>query len=123
MSTILVAEDDAAVRSMLAVVLERAGHAVVCVGSGLECLEVLAAGEVDLVVLDVEMPHLDGWDTLSAIRATSAVPVVLLTALSGDEHRARSVERGADAFVSKPFINGDLLQVIRDLLGSPGDAS
>lgn len=108
---------------MLAVVLERAGHAVVGVGSGLECLEVLAAGEVDLVVLDVEMPHLDGWDTLSAIRATSAVPVVLLTALSGDEHRARSVERGADAFVSKPFINGDLLQVIRDLLGSPGDAS
>ena len=108
---------------MLAVVLERAGHAVVSVGSGLECLEVLAAGEVDLVVLDVEMPHLDGWDTLSAIRATSAVPVVLLTALSGDEHRARSVERGADAFVSKPFINGDLLQVIRDLLGNPGDAS
>ena len=123
MSTILGAEDDAAVRSMLAVVLERAGHAVVGVGSGLECLEVLAAGEVDLVVLDVEMPQLDGWDTLSAIRATSAVPVVLLTALSGDEHRARSVERGADAFVSKPFINGDLLQVIRDLLGSPGDAS
>ena len=122
MSTILVAEDDAAVRSMLAVVLERAGHAVVSVGSGLECLEVLAAGEVDLVVLDVEMPQLDGWDTLSAIRATSAVPVVLLTALSGDEHRARSVERGADAFVSKPFINGDLLQVIGDLLGRPGDA-
>ena len=108
---------------MLAVVLERAGHDVVGVGSGLECLEALAAGAVDLVVLDVEMPHLDGWDTLSAIRATSAVPVVLLTALSGDEHRARSVERGADAFVSKPFINGDLLQVIRDLLGRPGDAS
>lgn len=123
MTSILVAEDDAAVRSMLQAVLVRAGYAVEGVGSGLECLEVLTAAAADLVVLDVEMPQLDGWDTLSAIRATSTVPVVLLTALSGDEHRARSVERGANAFLSKPFLNSDLLQVIRDVLGIPADAS
>lgn len=108
---------------MLQAVLVRAGYAVEGVGSGLECLEILTAAAADLVVLDVEMPQLDGWDTLSAIRATSTVPVVLLTALSGDEHRARSVERGANAFLSKPFLNSDLLQVIRDVLGIPADAS
>jgi len=108
---------------MLQAVLVHAGYAVEGVGSGFECLEVLTAAAVDLVVLDVEMPQLDGWGTLSTIRATSTVPVVLLTALSGAEQRARSVELGADAFLSKPFLNSDLLQVIRDVLGIPADAS
>ena len=117
MSTILVAEDDTAVRAMLALVLERRGHVVVPVGSGHACLERLEGERVDLVILDVEMPLLDGWDTLAAIRRSRDVPVILLTALSGDEHVARSVERGADAFVSKPFLNGDLITVVDRLLG------
>lgn len=107
---------------MLCVVLERAGYGVVAVGSGHECLEVLVARSIDLVVLDVEMPYLDGWDTLAAIRSGSTVPVVLLTALSGDEHRTRSIERGADAFVTKPFINRELLAIIGGLLGAPDAA-
>jgi len=107
---------------MLSVVLERAGYEVVAVGSGQECLDALAEGAIDLVVLDVEMPSLDGWDTLSAIRAMSTVPVMLVTALSGDDHRARSTERGADAFVSKPFLNRELLLTIRGLLGGPDAA-
>lgn len=120
MSTILIAEDDSAVRSLLTVVLERRGHHVIAVGSGHECLDRLGEGEVDLVVLDVEMPSLDGWDTLSAIRESSTVPVILLTALAGDDHRARSVERGADAFVTKPFLNRELLAIVDDLLGAAG---
>lgn len=117
MSTILVAEDDTAVRAMLALVLERRGHVVVSVGSGHACLERLERERVDLVILDVEMPLLDGWGTLASIRRSRDVPVILLTALSGDEHVARSVERGADAFVSKPFLNGDLITVVDRLLG------
>lgn len=117
MSTILIAEDDTTVRSMLALVLERRGHAVLPVGNGHECLDRLATTHVDLVILDVEMPALDGWDTLAAIRQSHSVPVVLLTALSGDEHLARSLDRGADAFISKPFLNRELLAVVDDLLG------
>jgi CheY-like chemotaxis protein len=116
MSTILIAEDDSAVRSMLEVVLERQGYRVVPVGSGHECLERLGATDIDLVILDVEMPALDGWDTLAAIRESSVVPVILVTALAGDDHLQRSVDRGADAFISKPFINGDLVSTVARLL-------
>ena len=120
MSTILIAEDDTAVRSMLALVLERRGHSVVPVGSGHACLDRLDDTQVDLVILDVEMPSLDGWDTLAAIRRSRAVPVILLTALSGEEHAARSVDRGADAFISKPFLNRDLITVVDGLLDGAG---
>ena len=110
------AEDDSAVRAMLAVVLERRGHRVVTVRGGHECLEALVTAEIDLVVLDVEMPSLDGWQTLTAIRRSHSVPVVLLTALAGEEHRARSIERGANAFIGKPFMNRELIEVVDDLL-------
>ena len=123
MTTILVAEDDPGVRTMLAVLLERAGYSVMAVGGGHECLDALSGQAIDLVVLDVEMPYLDGWDTLTAIRSTSTIPVVLLTALSGDEHRARSVDRGADGFVTKPFINRELLDTIGGLVDKPDAAS
>lgn len=119
MSTLLVAEDDPAVRSMLCLVLESAGHAALPARSGQECLDVLTARSIDLVVLDVEMPDLDGWDTLAAIRTTSTVPVILVTALSGDDDRAKSIKRGADGWLSKPFLNRELLLTVEGLLSGP----
>lgn len=116
MTTILIAEDDVVVREILGVVLERQGWAVRAVGGGHDCLAVLAEVPINLVVLDVEMPSLDGWETLAAIRRDSDVPVILLTALAGDEHRQRGEQRGADGFITKPFINRDLIDLVTRLL-------
>jgi CheY-like chemotaxis protein len=77
---VLVVEDEGDVRRLVRVLLERAGHTVVEAANGLEAISLLEADAPDLVVLDVAMPELDGWQTLERIRDLSDVPVLILTA-------------------------------------------
>jgi DNA-binding response OmpR family regulator len=103
MGTVLVVEDDRRLRELVRRYLERAGHAVLSTGSGVEGLKLLAEGEPDLVVLDLGLPDLDGLDILREARSGRATPVVVLTARSDVEDRIRGLSLGADDYVTKPF--------------------
>jgi two-component system alkaline phosphatase synthesis response regulator PhoP len=102
-STVLVVEDDRDLRELVRRYLERAGHAVLSTGSGMEGLALLADAAPDLVVLDLGLPDLDGLEILRAARAGRAIPVIVLTARSDIEDRITGLTLGADDYVTKPF--------------------
>jgi DNA-binding response OmpR family regulator len=116
---ILVVDDDAVTRHILFDYLSRAGYQPVTASSGEEALERLKTLTPALVLLDLVLPDADGYEVLRAIRADDRVrdvPVVVLTALEGDEEIARAFEEGADDFLHKPFRNAELVARIRGQL-------
>jgi DNA-binding response OmpR family regulator len=113
---VLVVEDDRELRELLRRYLERAGHAVHTTGSGAEALGRLGAGGVDLVVLDLGLPDVDGLEILAAARQGAEVPVVVLTARSQLEDRIDGLRRGADDYVTKPFSPTELVLRVQAVL-------
>jgi PAS domain S-box-containing protein len=116
---ILVVDDDAVTRHILTGYLSRAGFRAVTAASGAEALDALQRLLPSLVLLDLVLPDLDGYEVLRAIRAderTRDVPVVVLTALEGDEEISRAFEEGADDFLNKPFRSSELVARIRGQL-------
>jgi DNA-binding response OmpR family regulator len=103
MADVLVIDDDRSLVELLADYLGRLGHGVRGAASGQLGLDALAAVEPDLVLLDVTMPGLDGWQVLARIRAVSTVPVVMLTARGDEAEVLRGFAGGADDYVTKPF--------------------
>jgi DNA-binding response OmpR family regulator len=117
---ILVIDDDAVTRELLRGVLERAGYAVGEAAEGRAGLRELYARAPDLVILDVEMPTLDGWATLERIRDLSEVPVLMLTARSEELERVRGLKSGADDYLVKPFGHQELAARVQALLRRAG---
>jgi two-component system chemotaxis sensor kinase CheA len=117
---ILVAEDSITARTLLKNILESAGYRVKTAVDGAEALGVLASESFDLVVSDVEMPRMSGFDLTAKIRADkrlSSLPVVLVTALESRQDRERGVDVGATAYIVKSsFDQGNLLEVVRRLI-------
>jgi len=109
-------EDEDDVRRLVRVLLERAGHTVVEAANGLEALSRVERDAPDLVVLDVAMPELDGWQTLERIRDLSDVPVLMLTARAGELDKVCGLRGGADDYVTKPFGRQELLARVEALL-------
>lgn len=101
--TILIAEDEAHLRHLMTNSLEKLGYTVHVAANGQEALDLFRRVEVDLVILDIVMPVLDGFDTCRAIRAQSSVPVIMLTALSRPDDIVTGFELGADDYITKPF--------------------
>jgi DNA-binding response OmpR family regulator len=118
--TILIADDDADVRRLIVVLLERAGYRALEAADGQEALRLLYAQRPAAVVLDVTMPGLDGWKVLERIREVSDVPVLMLTAQGEELHRVRGLRAGADDYVPKPFGRQELLARIEALLRRSG---
>jgi DNA-binding response OmpR family regulator len=106
---VLAVDDDADIRGLLRELLERAGYEVLVAASGREGLRTLYAASPDLVLLDVSMPELDGWQTLERIRDVSDVPVLMLTARAAELEKVRGLKAGADDYVTKPFGRQELL--------------
>jgi DNA-binding response OmpR family regulator len=106
---ILVVDDDADVRGLVRTLLERDGAVVREAVDGREALRLLYEVRPDLVVLDVSMPDLDGWQTLERIRDLSEVPVLMLTARDNELEKVRGLQSGADDYVTKPFGRQELL--------------
>jgi DNA-binding response OmpR family regulator len=117
---VLIVDDDADIRGLLHQLLERAGYEPVEAANGREALRTLYATSPDLVLLDVSMPEMDGWQTLERIRDLSDVPVVMLTARTAELERVRGLKAGADDYVAKPFGRQELLARVEALLRRAG---
>ena len=115
-SRILVVEDDPRLAATLERVLKAEGHDVECAPDGTDALRRARERSVDLVVLDLMLPGLDGISVCKRLRATSAVPILMLTALGGTEQRVRGLDSGADDYLVKPFAYEELLARTRALL-------
>ena len=113
---VLVVDDEPDVRSLLVDLLARAGYTVTAAADGREALKTLYAVHPDVVVLDVRMPHVDGWHTLERIRQLTDVPVLMLTARDSELDKVRGLRAGADDYVVKPFGRQELLARIEALL-------
>lgn len=115
--TVLVVDDQPQNTRLLDAVLSPRGYRVVVAGSGEEALAVLGSESVDLVLLDIVMPVMDGYEVCRRIRAdesTEFLPVVMITA-SGEQEKIRALESGADDFVTKPFNQAELLARVASL--------
>ena len=119
-SRILVIDDDDDVRGLVKTLLERAGHTVHEASNGKAGLREFFSTPPDLVVLDVSMPELDGWETLARIRDLSEVPVLMLTARDAELERVRGLSAGADDYVAKPFGRQELVARVQALLRRAG---
>jgi two-component system response regulator MprA len=116
-SRVLVADDDPDVRDSLARALRCAGYAVTTAVHGADALDAVARSPVDLIVLDVLMPIVDGFDACRLLRARGdATPVLVLTAKAGIDDRVTGLEVGADDYLVKPFALRELLARVRALL-------
>ena len=114
MSTLLVADDEPRVVSLLSRFLAAEGHSVITAGDGARALELLAEHEVDLVLLDMVMPRRNGLQVLTELREReSAPPVIVLSAVTEVAARVQALDRGAVDFVQKPFHGAELMARVR----------
>ena len=116
----LVVDDHPDLRALLRILLERDGHRVVEAADGREAMRALFQDRPDVVILDVDMPGLDGWSTLERIREASEVPVLMLTGVAGELDKVRGLRAGADDYVTKPFGRQELLARVEVLLRRSG---
>ena len=107
--TILVIDDEPRIVRFVQLHFEMKGARVIGAGTGREGLEILREQLPDLVVLDVNMPGLDGFETLAELRRFSEVPVIMLTVQAGEQDRIRGLDLGADDYVAKPFSPAELV--------------
>jgi len=111
--TILVVDDEEMVRNLLQRILEESGYCIVTASNGYEALERFSQHKVDLVLLDIKMPGLDGFSVLEQIRKTSNVPIIMLTAVKETITVRDTLSLGADDYVRKPFNRRELLLRIK----------
>ncbi|RME89869.1 MAG: DNA-binding response regulator [Anaerolineae bacterium] len=113
---VLVVDDEKPLRDFVRRNLEVRGYHVLTASNGLEALAVFRSQPVDLVILDIMMPHLDGLETTRRIRQESTVPIIILTALGEERDKIRAFDLGADDYLSKPFGIGELLARVKAVL-------
>jgi DNA-binding response OmpR family regulator len=117
---VLVVDDEHGMRLLLRRYLEREGYRVVEAADGAQALQLFAAQPIDLALVDVMMPKVDGFDLVRQLRADSDVPVILLTGRGEESARVAGLELGADDYVVKPFSVPELVARVRARLRRPG---
>lgn len=113
---ILVVDDEPRMINFIRMNLEIDGHQVVEAHSGLEALEAVRTKLPDLILLDVMMPELDGFETLRLLREFSTIPVIMLTAKGEENDKVYGLELGADDYITKPFSPNEVIARVRALL-------
>jgi DNA-binding response OmpR family regulator len=121
-STILLVDDEDSVQKLLTYPLERDGFRVVPARDGEEALRRFAAEPIDLVVLDIMLPKLDGLEVCKRLRAESSVPIIMLTARDDEFDTVLGLELGADDYITKPFSIREFRSRVRALLRRAGTA-
>jgi two-component system, OmpR family, response regulator ResD len=113
MERVLIVEDDMALADLMALYLKDAGFEAQIAGTGPEGVKKAAEGWPHLVILDLMLPGMDGWEVCRSIRRTSRVPILMVTARGEEEDRIRGFEEGADDYVVKPFLPRELVARVR----------
>ncbi len=113
---ILLVDDEARMRKIVADFLHREGYEIIEAADGVEALEMFAEQQPDLVILDVMMPRMDGWQVCREIRKTAKTPIIMLTARSEEMDELTGFELGADEYIAKPFSPRILVARVNALL-------
>ena len=116
MSKILIVEDDLSIQALLHDFTIEAGYSVVLAADGVEALAKYSEQDFDLVLLDIMLPKIDGYGVCEVIRQKSDVPIIMLTALDGEENQIRGLDLQADDYITKPFSMPVLLRKIAAVL-------
>ncbi|MEJ5239916.1 MAG: response regulator transcription factor [Anaerolineales bacterium] len=116
MTTVLVVDDEKALRDFVRRNLEVRGYRVLTASNGLEALAIFEHESVDLIILDLMMPHLDGLEVTRRLREVSGVPIIILSALGEESDKVRAFDLGADDYLTKPFGVGELLGRVKAVL-------
>jgi chemosensory pili system protein ChpA (sensor histidine kinase/response regulator) len=125
-SLALVVDDSITMRRVTQRLLERNGMRVLTAKDGVEALEVLQDHHPDIILLDVEMPRMDGYEFAGRVRgnpATAGLPIIMVTSRSGEKHRARAIELGVNDYLGKPYQENEMIDAITALLGEDISAS
>lgn len=120
---LLIAEDEERLRKIIAKYFMSEGFRVLEAENGVEALEIFGEEEIDLIILDVMMPQLNGWNVLKKIRQSSEVPVILLTARNSEDDTLLGFDLGTDDYVAKPFRTSELVARVKALLNRAGKLS
>ncbi|HET6869253.1 MAG TPA: response regulator transcription factor [Solirubrobacteraceae bacterium] len=110
---VLVVDDERALRRLLRLYLEKEGYEVLEAGDGLDALSLLRRGGIDLALVDVMLPELDGFEVVRRIRTESGIPIILVTARGEEAQRIAGLELGADDYVVKPFSAPEVVARVR----------
>lgn len=110
---ILVVEDERAIADILVFNLEREGYEAVSAGDGPQGLKMALEGEPDLILLDVMLPEMDGFEVLRQVREKSQTPVIMLTAREEETDKVDALEMGADDYITKPFSMRELMARVK----------
>ena len=116
MANILVVEDEKNMQSIIVEYIQRGGHTCFTADDGVDAMIILKNNPMDLMILDVMMPHLDGFSVCRMAREMSSLPIILLTAKSDENDKLKGYELGADDYMTKPFSPKVLLAKVNALL-------
>ena len=123
MANILIAEDEKAMQDIIADYLRKGGHTCFTAGDGIDALVILKNNPVDLMILDVMMPHLDGFSVCRMAREMGDLPIIMLTARSAEDDKLKGYGCGTDDYMTKPFSPKVLLAKVNALLRRASAAS
>jgi DNA-binding response OmpR family regulator len=113
---VLVVDDERAIRRLLRMYLTDAGFTVAEAGTGEEAIEQVRRGGIDIVLLDVMLPGMDGYEVCRRLRETTSTPVIMLTARGEEAHRVTGLELGADDYVTKPFSPNEVVARVKAVM-------
>ena len=114
--TVLIADDEAQIRDILSLYFKKEGFKVIEAADGAEALFQLQAGKPDIILLDIMMPVLDGFEVCKQVRKISDIPIIMLTAKDFDDDRILGLEMGADDYIAKPFNTREVVARVKAVL-------
>ena len=120
--TVLVVDDSLTVRKITSRLLEREGYKALTAKDGLDALTILADANPDVILLDIEMPRMDGFEFTKTIKADSRqshIPIIMITSRTAEKHRSHAMELGVNEYVGKPYQDENLMALVAKYAGKP----
>jgi two-component system, OmpR family, KDP operon response regulator KdpE len=118
-SRILIVDDDPAIRKFVRVNLEARDYEVLLATDGNECINLIEKEPADLILLDIMMPNIDGFEVCRRIRNKSRVPIIIFSAREGETDKEKCFDCGANGYLTKPFVLKEILLMIKQMLDKP----
>jgi chemosensory pili system protein ChpA (sensor histidine kinase/response regulator) len=122
---VMIVDDSLTVRKITSRMLQREGFDVLTAKDGVDALELLAEHTPDVILLDIEMPRMDGFEFTKNVKGSAAhanIPIVMITSRTAEKHRKRAADLGVDLYIGKPYQEDELLRHLRDMLSLPTPA-